>query len=746
MEFSDYIAVIRRRWATILVIALVLGFGLSLANCYQERRTYVAEAQVGIRDEERFVTPTELAPFIAPDSSGYGYYTREALINSRQVYLLAGALYLALQDSPPLPREFWKARDDSLLIGALVAHKDGLLARDRAGKPLLSPYPVPPAGLRLIRSYTLSEDAVKPAAARLKAAVSTAKPNERVQIIYVRATAGDPDEARLMANVFSRAAQIYSRVQSTQVLDSAARNVEENIRSAEERLEAKRREFGISEEDIRDLERRLSVATAAAYDLERQIEEVRTRQDKASARVRSLETLEHRLREALPAGPEGENLSSPLLDRVRNDMTALRTDLAMRKLTWTPRHPEYLRMQERLKQLQDEYRSELYRVRGQAILGLRDDIGEFDIDLQNLQERRMRKVQELRALTDEMRVRDPARAEAALMRREVEGYHEMLRRLDSARAFQQGFYAFEEVAEDAPLQDLRATRVIPLYALLAVMIAFAAAFLLEYVDTSIRTDYDVRRHLNMPALALIEDAKGQDPLILRASPRDPLSEQFNMTATVLRSYMSERGFKTVVVCSAVPQEGKTTIAANLGVAMARKGLRVAVVDTDLRIPQMHAIFGLDNSRGLSNLLRGEEAEGGGAEGLLGYTEIPTLRVLPSGPMPEAPIELLESPRMVELIRWLKESFDLVICDSPPITSVGDTLTLAKLVDTNVLVVRSGVSDRRMVTWTKQLLANVRADVAGAVLNFAPARAGGRYYYYSAGARGEGVTKALRTRD
>lgn len=743
MEFSDYIAVVRRRWLIILVITLVVGSILTFTTCAREVPLYTAEAKLGIRDEERFVTPAELAPYIAPDSTGYGYYTREALISSRQVYLFAGAVYLALADlRGALPSDFWKSRDDALLIQALV--DKGLVARDRQGRPDIAPYPVPPAGLRQLRSYALAEDRIKAAAARLRGAVTALKPNDRVQIIHVRASSPDRDEAVFLANVFARAAQIHSRVQASLLLELAARNVEENIRQLEERHDAKRREFGISEEDIRDLERRLSVATAAAYDLERQVEEVKTRQDKANARIRTLEALEHRLREQIPTGPDDEGLTSPLLDRVRQDMTALRTEIAIKRLTWTPQNPDFRKMTARLDQLAEEHRAELYRVRGQTIVALREGLAETEIELQNLEDRRARKVEELRRLTDDIRLRDPARAEAALLRKELEGYHETRRRLDSARALQQGFYAMEEPAEDPVRQEPRSGRIIPFWWLLALMVAFAAAFLLEYIDTSLRTDFDVRRHLNLPCLAMIEDSKGTDPVILRASPRDPLSEQFNMTATVLRSYLSERDFKTLVVCSAVPQEGKTTIAANLAVAMARKGLRVVVLDSDLRIPQMHAIFGLDNSRGLSNILQGEAAEGG-PESLIGYTEISTLRVLPSGPIPDHPIELLESPRMAELIRGLRESYDLVICDSPPITSVADTLTLAKLVDTNLLVIRSGLSDRRMVTWTKQLLVNVRADLAGAILNFAPRPAGGRYYEYYTAGRGE-RTKTLRTRD
>jgi len=368
----------------------------------------------------------------------------------------------------------------------------------------------------------------------------------------------------------------------------------------------------------------------------------------------------------------------------------------------------------------------------------------MQIELRNLEERKLRKAMDLQDLTEQLRLKDPVRAEIVQLQKELDGHEDVRRRLESARAIQQGFYVFEEVAEadSARLEDRRGWRMVPLYLVLAVMIAFAASFLLEYLDTTLRTDYDVRRHLNLPCLAMVEDAGEEDPLILRGSPRDPLSERFNMAATVLRSYLSEREFKSFIVCSAVPQEGKTTIAANLAVALARKGLQVVLVDTDLRLPRMHELFALDNARGLSSYLRGEELA---LETLVAYTEISTLRVLPSGPPAESPVELIESPRMAELVRALREQYDILICDSPPITSVGDTLSLARLVDSAVLVIGSGLSDRRMVTWTKQLLTNVRADIAGTVLNFAPRGGGAQYYYYYSGGGEGGRSKRIRSR-
>ncbi len=723
MEFSDYLGILRRRLLPFAAVSAVLLLGLILFTLSRETRVTVVESKIGILEEYRIFTPMELAQFVSAETTGYGYYTREALVSSPQVYQMAAAIYLAYRDDEELPsKEFWRSRDDEPIFRRLRE------------KGLMDP--------RLTGPTKLVEDRLKGTLERLRGSVRTLKPSEKVQLIHVRASAADARDAALMANAFGRGAQIYSRLQATSVLDLAARDVDERIQRTRDLIDAKKAEAGVTEEELRELERKMSVVSAAAYELEKQTEEVRTRQDKATARIRTLEAMEHRLREILPLGPEGETLSSPLLDRIREDLAVLRTELEIKKLTWTPENPDYKKMVLRQDQLQGELREELYRVRAQTIVAMRDSINDMEIELRNLEERKLKKAMELRDLTEELQRKDPVRAELVQLRKALDGHEDVRRRLESARSIQQGFYVFEEVAEPdaARLEESRGLKMVPLYIVLSLMIGFAAAFLLEYLDTTLRTDYDVKRHLNLPCLALVEDSAGEDPVILRGSPRDPLSERFNMAATVLRSYLSEREFKSFVVCSAVPQEGKTTIAANLAVALARKGLRVILVDSDLRLPRLHEIFALDNAHGLSDYLRGEELS---LDALIAYTEIPTLRVLPCGPAADAPVELLESPRMAEVVKTLREQYDILVCDSPPITSVGDTLTLGRLMDTAVLVIGSGLSDRRMVTWTKQLLHNVRADIAGAVVNFAPRTEGSRYYYYY-GERGT-AAKTVRSR-
>jgi receptor protein-tyrosine kinase len=259
-------------------------------------------------------------------------------------------------------------------------------------------------------------------------------------------------------------------------------------------------------------------------------------------------------------------------------------------------------------------------------------------------------------------------------------------------------------------------------AAIALLAAAGAAVASDGGDSRVRTDADVKRHLDLATLAIVEE-DGQ-PLVLRARPADPLSETYSAAAAVLRGYLKERDFRVVAVTSAGAGEGKSTTAANLAVALARKGLNVAIVDGDLRRPRLHEVFGVENAQGLSTVLLGGEVD---PELAAGATELAGLRLLPSGPTADLPGELLESGRMGELLRALRERYDVVLVDAPPLGRSGDAATLSRLADTVVWVIRSGASTRGELGWTRHLLKNLRADVAGAVLSFAP-RSGERRSY------------------
>ena len=182
--------------------------------------------------------------------------------------------------------------------------------------------------------------------------------------------------------------------------------------------------------------------------------------------------------------------------------------------------------------------------------------------------------------------------------------------------------------------------------------------------------------------------------------------------------------RTILVTSSQPAEGKTTTSTNLAISLSQTGASVLIVDCDLRRPRLHKVFGVKNSRGLSNYLSGT-----GELASLVQPALPNLFVLPVGPLPPNPAELLGSSRMKQTIDLLQGSFDYVVLDSPPVASFADSLILSAMVEGVILVVKAGYTSREVANRTKTHLQTVGAKVLGAVINHIKLQPHD-YYYYS----------------
>ncbi|MCZ7684780.1 MAG: CpsD/CapB family tyrosine-protein kinase [Sandaracinaceae bacterium] len=193
--------------------------------------------------------------------------------------------------------------------------------------------------------------------------------------------------------------------------------------------------------------------------------------------------------------------------------------------------------------------------------------------------------------------------------------------------------------------------------------------------------------------------------------------------------------RTLVITSAQPREGKTTVTANVAISLAQSGKRVLLVDTDLRRPCVHRAFGVSSARGVTSVIVGEAK----LREVVQPTDIPNLDVLPCGPIPPNPSELLHSQRFRELVREALAQYDRVIFDSPPLGAVTDAAVLALQLDAALVVVKAHTTTRDALASALRQLRDVTANVVGGVLNdLDPRRKGygaGDYYYYY---RREGV--------
>ena len=282
---------------------------------------------------------------------------------------------------------------------------------------------------------------------------------------------------------------------------------------------------------------------------------------------------------------------------------------------------------------------------------------------------------------------------------------------------------------DRPIRPRTRTNVI-LATIVGALLALGIAFLIEYLDDTVKTPDDVSRVSGLStlgAIARLKESGGPRQLVAWLRTKSPESEAYRTLRTNIQFSSVDNPIRSLLVTSSSPGEGKSTTTANLAVVLAQTGQRVIVVDTDLRRPVLHKVFGIPNNIGLTtSLLAGENVS---LEDYLQPTEIDTLSVLTSGPIPPNPSELLGSHRMQHLIEVLTQAADIVIFDSPPVLAVTDAVVLGRQVDGVLMVADAGNTREHALAQAAAELQKTGANVLGVALNRLDTRRGGYYYYY-----------------
>mgnify|MGYP001075223373 CR=1 FL=1 len=282
-----------------------------------------------------------------------------------------------------------------------------------------------------------------------------------------------------------------------------------------------------------------------------------------------------------------------------------------------------------------------------------------------------------------------------------------------------------------------------LAAAVGLVLAVATAFLLEYLDDTIKSPTDVDKAMHLTTLVGISRIPGQElreKLITVKHPKSPISEAYRVLRTNLRFSSLDQPLRTLVITSPNPVEGKSTTVANLGVVMAQAGKSVIVVDSDLRRPVLHRIFGVENDHGLTDVLLSAEPS---LDGQLQPTGVENLRLLNTGPLPPNPSELLGSQRMAALIERLKEEADVVLFDSPPSLAVTDASVLATQTDGVLIVTDAGRTRRNLAKESVERFQQVGVNLLGVVLNRLRPGRGSYYYYYYHYYYGDGKKRRRR---
>ncbi len=683
MSFKDLLRLLRRRWPLAAIAALLVLAGFFAVAFSTERVTYRSRARVLVATPSYVILATQNSQWT--DVTPKEPRTWLSIITSRS------------------------ARNGAREI---------LAADRRAGKPV-------PAG---------AEESVD---------TISALPELGDELIWIEAVAGSPEAASAAANAVAQAVEAESRKQATQQADEAIRKTQ----GTRDKEAADQRAHEQSARRVRDSAR----ASAGSENLDLDVRKLQedllaheTRRRELDRRARGnvlrLERVradravtEHIQRETVPrlatASVQARVAENPRVKSVTERLETLHRELLLLLRKYTEEHPQVKAV--RIEILETEL--ELTRVQIRAVgydidreeLALRSDSDLVAIELRVLEPELRQIKTRLDLLTPLLDQALAGERRAADVAKRVETLEVLLARLEGEPRGK-GYVSLQQEADprDAVHVQPKLLRSTPIAALLSVVFGISVAFLREFMDTSIRTDFDVRRHLDYPVLAVIPRVASSE---IRALWRTGVvSEMFDTLATVLFSLPADRACRIVLVTSTNPEEGKTAVSSNLAVAFSRQGKRTLLVDADMRLPAVHAILGLENAQGLADVLAGSSPAG--TPGLLQEIEGTNLKVLPSGPPPENPYELLEPGRVTALLAPFRDEFDVIVIDTPPVLRAGDALKLSSIADQTLFVVQSGETDVRQATWAKRLLANVSARVAGVVLNRA-ADESEEYYYY-----------------
>jgi capsular exopolysaccharide synthesis family protein len=284
--------------------------------------------------------------------------------------------------------------------------------------------------------------------------------------------------------------------------------------------------------------------------------------------------------------------------------------------------------------------------------------------------------------------------------------------------------------------------------LLSTLFGMGLALVMEYLDDTINSTEEIEQYLQLPALAAIpridslqkrklllvggdneesEDFLGSE-LLIRADSRSSLAEAYRHLRTSILLSTAGHAPKSLLITSSLPSEGKTTTATNTAISLAQTGSRVLIIDADMRRPRLHSIFNISNGEGLSTLLS-SELTGDEIDAVVKQDEKSKLFLLPSGPIPPNPAELIGSEQMANLLKMLQTRFTHIVVDSPPIASFTDGVLVASMVDGVILVVHAGKSSKQVVRRSRQLLNEIGAKIFGVVLNNVNLSTQDNYYYY-----------------
>jgi len=421
--------------------------------------------------------------------------------------------------------------------------------------------------------------------------------------------------------------------------------------------------------------------------------------------------------------------SDPTIQALRNQKLRAEQNIEELSKKYGSKHPAMLKAQEELKVIDQKREQEIKRV----IASIKN---EYELARNN--ENTLRRT--LAGTKSEAISMNEKYIQYNTLAREVETnrqlYDALIKKLKEESVTQQVQTVNVWVVEKAekPETPVKPRKLLNL--LLGIIIGLfggvGLAFFFEYLDNTVKTPEDVESRIGVPVIGAVPLLEKKNEIIEEIIIKEPQSvhaESYKSIRTGILLSSATKPPQNILITSMAPEEGKTATSVNLSLTIARSGYSVVLVDSDLRKPRIHQIFRLNNMSGLSTYLAGATPD---IDTIL-KTPLMNLTVIPAGPLPPNPSELLGSQRMIKLIELLNERFDLAIWDSPPLMTVTDGLILSNLVDRTIIIVRAGKTTYDIIKRGLKLIDGRRKDdsvsnVLGIVINGFDVKNADQYYY------------------
>lgn len=590
---------------------------------------------------------------------------------------------------------------------------------------------------------------------------------KNTDIIKISATASSGKDAATIANAVADAFKEYNLQYIKGEINEVRSFLEEQLPQVEERLKK-------SEERLRKFkeENRIVSLTAETSELTSKLSEFDRFYNETETELLSSEKRLDYLREQLKKSQSTliediTEVSSPYIQQLRMELVSLQTDYSRFLVQGlTEDHPAMVEMNERIEETKKKLREETQKLLKDELSvsdplkfsqNLIENILSLEVDIASLEAKKNALSKLIKEYTKSLLTLPEKELDLARLKREYdvnENIYKMLtQKYEEIKISEAGKVSEVNIIDYAtppsfPISPKKKQN-IAFGFVIGIGLGLSFAFLLEFLDTSIKNAEDLERYVKLPLLGSLPsmnvNKKHHNPIseanalkstiITHSSPKSPASESYRTLRTNLRFSKPDYPIKTLLITSAAPKEGKSTVSSNLAITIAQAGFKTLLAESDLRRPVLHTIFNIKSKPGLTEFVVGKSR----LDEVVKPTNIENLYVLPSGSLPPNPSELLGSSRMNRTIKKLKDKFQFLVFDSPPILAVTDASVLSSEMDGVLMVIKAGKTDRSAVVRSKELLKNVKANLLGAVLNIIPQKGFYStyeyYYYYSEDKKG-----------